>query len=166
MWALQKYWDGYQKTHSRMFIAALFKITKYYFNSYPNAKKKSRKEIMYSNDKDELQLHRIVCLNLTNIMLSERSQIYLYYSNFMMFRNKKTYLVVKVMVTVILLMGCNWLERGTMKASGMLVMIRFLMWVLVAQVGSPNILNFHLDLYMFLHVCYISIKRKCERWNM
>lgn len=29
-----------------------------------------------------------------------------------MFRNKKTYLVVRVMVTIILLMGCNWLEKG------------------------------------------------------
>lgn len=37
-----------------MFIAALFKITKYSFSSYPNAKKKSRKEIMYSNDNDGL----------------------------------------------------------------------------------------------------------------
>ena len=47
------------------------------------------------------------------------------------------------------------------KAFGMLVMISFLMLVHVTQVCSPpNILNCHLGLYMFFHVCYFNKKEK------
>ena len=45
-----------------------------------------------------------------------------------------------------------------MKASGMLVTISFLMWVLTAQVClSPNILHCHFNLHIFLNVSYPTI---------
>lgn len=104
---------------------------------------------------NELQLHRIVWMNLTNIVLSERRQIYLF--NFIMFKTGKLlYLVVRIMVTLMLLVT----GRGTMKISGMLVMIYFLM-VVVAQVClPPNILNCHLDLHVFACVLYLQEEKQ------
>lgn len=63
--------------------------------------------------------------------------------------------------------GYSWVvhdwkgARGRLKCANK---IYFLTGVLVAQVFlAPNILNCYLDLYMFLHACYTSLKKPCER---
>lgn len=57
------------------------------------------------------------------------------------------------MVTLVLLVSGKGHNESFWCAGNLLI-------VLVAQVCSPNILNYYLALYMFLHVCYTSIKRK------